>query len=140
MIERARAASATVRANGPTVSWLWEMGTTPDRLVRPTVGLMPTTPHMAPGHSIDPSVSVPIESGAKPAATAAAEPELDPQGDRSRAYGLRHCPPRALQPLVDRVDRILAHSLMLALPKMTAPASRSRRATSASRLGRRSSR
>src|SRR5215467_14661656 len=38
------AASATVRQIGPTVSWVWEIGTTPARLVRPTVGLIPTTP------------------------------------------------------------------------------------------------
>ena len=38
------AASATVRACGPTVSCVCEIGITPCRLVRPTVGLMPTTP------------------------------------------------------------------------------------------------
>src|ERR1700756_5985589 len=41
---RAVAASATVRVCGPTVSWVWEMGTTPPRLTSPTVGLSPTTP------------------------------------------------------------------------------------------------
>jgi hypothetical protein len=35
------------------------------------------------GQMIDPSVSVPIATGQRFAATAAAEPELDPQGLRS---------------------------------------------------------
>jgi hypothetical protein len=50
----------------------------PSRLTRPTVGLSPTTPQIDAGDTIDPSVSVPIAIAAKPAATAAAEPELDP--------------------------------------------------------------
>ena len=43
----------------PTTSWLWAMGTTPERLVSPRVGLMPTIPLVEEGHTIDPSVSVP---------------------------------------------------------------------------------
>src|SRR2546427_2075222 len=50
------AASATVRACGPTVSCVWEMGTTPARLTSPTVGLMPTTPLAFAGHTMLPSV------------------------------------------------------------------------------------
>ena len=60
---------------------------------------MPTRPLIDDGQTIEPSVSVPIASGARLAATAAAEPELEPHGLRSRAYGLRVWPPRALQPL-----------------------------------------
>ena len=48
----------------------------PSRLT-PTVGLRPTTPQIDAG-TIDPSVSVPIAMAANLAATAAAEPELDP--------------------------------------------------------------
>ena len=70
------------------------------------------------------------------AATEAAEPEEEPQGVRSRAYGFRVCPPRALHPLDDFVERKFAHSLRFALPNSTAPASRSRRATVASCAGR----
>src|SRR6516225_4383614 len=88
------AASVTVRQIGPTVSWVWEMGTTPARLVRPTVGLMPTTPLTDDGHTIDPLVSVPSVTVARLAAAAAAEPELEPQGERSRTYGLRPWRPR----------------------------------------------
>ena len=78
------------------------------------------------GLTIEPAVSVPTPSGASPAATAAALPELDPLALRSSAYGLRVSPPRALQPGDVRVERKLAHSLRLVLPRMTAPASRRR--------------
>jgi hypothetical protein len=74
------AASATVRQMGPVTSWLWAMGTTPDRVVRPSVGLMPTTPFVEDGQTIDPSVSVPRVAAARLAATAAPEPELEPHG------------------------------------------------------------
>ncbi len=53
------AASATVRAIGPAVSWLCAIGTIPVRLTRPSVGLMPTTELLLEGETIDPSVSVP---------------------------------------------------------------------------------
>src|ERR1700680_3328421 len=134
------AAAATVRVIGPTVSWLWDMGTTPARLVRPTVGLMPTSALMAEGQRIDPSVSVPSDAAARFAAMAAPEPELEPQGERSSTYGLRVCPPRPLQPLEEASPRKFAHSLRLVLPRITAPASRSFRATKASRGGLGSSR
>src|SRR6266567_3648713 len=125
-----KAASETVRAKGPTVSWLCEIGITPARLVRPTVGLMPTTPFVEAGQRIEPSVSVPNDAAARFAAIAAADPELEPQGVRSRTYGLSPCPPR---PLDEAVERKLAHSLRLVLPRITAPASRSLLTTKASR-------
>src|SRR5438309_11284070 len=106
---------------------------TPDRLTRPSVGLIPTMPQHVAGETIEPSVSVPIATAQRLAATATPEPELDPDGLRSRAYGLRHCPPRPLQPLEDWLDRKFAHSLRLVLPMITAPASRNRRTTAASR-------
>src|SRR4051812_4118020 len=90
------AASATVRACGPTVSWVCEMGMTPWRLVSPTVGLMPTTPLLEDGLMIEPSVSLPNEATQRLADTETPEPELEPPGERSRTYGLRVCPPRAL--------------------------------------------
>ncbi len=65
------AASATVRPSGPTVSCDREIGTTPAREVSPTVGLIPTTPLVVAGHTIEPSVSVPSEAAARLAATAA---------------------------------------------------------------------
>src|SRR4051812_35518839 len=78
----AAAASATVRACGPTVSWVCEMGTTPARLVRPTVGLIATTPFALPGQTMLPSVSEPNETAAKFADAAAPDPALEPQGFR----------------------------------------------------------
>src|SRR6185503_20426984 len=76
--------------------------------------------------TMDPSVSLPTAATARYAAIAAPDPELEPQLLRSRAYGLRVNPPRPLQPLVECVERKLAHSDRLVLPRITAPASRSR--------------
>src|SRR5256886_3566058 len=53
------AASETVRAIGPAVSWLWAMGTMPLRDTRPSVGLIPTSEQADDGQTIEPSVSVP---------------------------------------------------------------------------------
>ena len=83
---------------------------------------------------IDPSVSVPIASGAKPAATAAPEPAEEPPGLRSSAQGLPVRPPTADQPDVERADRMLAHSDKFVVPKMMAPASRRRLTSAASTL------
>src|SRR5437667_8980528 len=105
------------------------MGTTPARLTSPTVGLIPTTPLLLAGHTMLPSVSVPMETAVKLAEAAAPEPELEPQGLRSMAYGLLHCPPRPDQPLEEKNDRKFAHSLRFVLPRMTAPPARSLAAT-----------
>ena len=51
---------------------------------------------------------------------------------RSSAYGLAVWPPSVDQPLVEWVDRKLAHSDRLALPMITAPAARSRETRKAS--------
>ena len=85
---RIAAASATVRACGPTVSCVCEIGTTPARLVRPTVGLIPTTPSLFAGLTIEPSVSVPSPAAQRFADADAPEPELEPPAFRSSAYGL----------------------------------------------------
>ena len=83
MTFRTAAASATVRPCGPIVSWMCEMGTTPPRLVTPTVGLMPTTALTFAGQTMLPSVSEPMLTAARLAAAAAAEPELEPHALRS---------------------------------------------------------
>src|SRR5713101_6766651 len=129
----AAAASATVRPCGPTVSCVCEMGTTPARLVRPTVGLMAATPLALPGQTMLPSVSEPNETAAKFADAAAPDPELEPQGLRSMPYGLWVCPPRPDQPLIDSKERKFAHSDRLVLPRMTAPPARRLAATVESR-------
>src|SRR5260370_4858370 len=85
---RTAAASATVRPCAPTVSCVCEIGTTPPRLVRPTVGLIPTTLLTFAGQTMLPSVSVPNPTAVKLAATEAAEPELEPQALPSSQYGL----------------------------------------------------
>src|SRR5437660_12664480 len=100
------------------------MGITPARLTRPSVGLIPTIEQQVAGDTMDPSVSVPMAAAHRLAATATPDPELDPDGVRSSAYGLRHCPPRPLQPLDECVDRKLAHSDRFAFPSNTAPAAR----------------
>ncbi len=94
---------------------------------------MPTSDVAPEGQMIDPSVSVPTPIVAKFAAIAAPVPELDPQGLRSSAYGFLTRPPRPLQPLVEWLDRKFAHSLMLVLPRITAPAARRRSTMNASR-------
>jgi hypothetical protein len=95
----------------------------------PTVGLSPTTRLLPAGQTIDPSVSLPTAPAQKFNAGATAEPELDPQGSKSRRYGSRVNPPRALQPLNGAKPRKFAHSDRLALPRMTAPSFRNRPAT-----------
>src|SRR5580693_5638930 len=109
------------------------MGMMPRPLSRPTVGLIPTMPFIDDGHTTEPSVSVPTAAAHRLADTATPDPELDPHGLRSSAYGLRVWPPRPLQPLIEWVERKLAHSLRLVLPRITAPAARSRSTRAASR-------
>ncbi len=133
--ESSTAASDTVRVIGPAVSCECAIGTMPSRLTRPSVGLTPTRPLTDDGEMIDPSVSVPTATVAKLAAIAAADPELEPLVLRSSAYGFFVSPPRELQPEVERVERKLAHSDRLVLPRITAPASRRRLTMKASRGG-----
>src|SRR5690348_11840983 len=105
----------------PTVSCVCEMGTTPARLVRPIVGLRPTTPFTFAGQTTLPSVSVPSETAAKLAEAAAPDPLLDPQALRLMPYGLLVSPPTPDHPLTDSNERKLAHSERFVLPRMTAP-------------------
>src|SRR4051794_41861575 len=98
MIPRRMAASATVRHNGPAVSWVCEMGMMPARLSRPTVGLMPTIPVVEAGHTNNPSVSVPTAPRPKLADTTPAESELEPQGFPASAKGDPDWPPPAPPP------------------------------------------
>src|SRR5438477_11522337 len=93
---------------------------------------MPTSELLFDGDVMDPSVSVPMAAAARFPATATPDPELEPDGLRSSAYGFLVSPPRPLQPLVEWVDRKFAHSLRLVLPTITAPASRSRSTMNAS--------
>lgn len=67
-------------STNPTVSCLGEMGTTPARLGRPIVGLMPTTEFKLDVHKMDPSVSVPSVTVAIFEATDMADPLLELHG------------------------------------------------------------
>src|SRR5580698_7781166 len=111
------------------------MGMMPARLIRPSVGLMPTRPLAEAGQTTEPSVSEPTATAQRLAAVAAPGPELEPQGLRSRAYGFVVWPPRPLHPLLEWLERMFAHSLRLVLPRITAPDSRSFCATKESRVG-----
>src|ERR1700745_3023121 len=88
---------------------------------------MPTTPHKDAGWRIEPPVSEPSASGANPAATAAAEPPLEPPGTRDTSCGLRVGPNAEFS-----VDDPIANSSRFVLPTITAPAARSRVTTGAS--------
>src|SRR5687768_10039412 len=107
----------------------------PVRLTRPTVGFKPTRPATAAGQMMLPSVSVPTPMAPRLAAIAVPVPELEPHGLRSSTYGFLVCPPRELQPDEERVERKFAHSLRLVLPRITAPALRSRVTKNASAFG-----
>jgi len=74
--------SATVRAIGPAWSSDGASGTIPSSGTRPRVGLIVAVPQNADGIRSDPAVSVPVAAGVVPAASAAAEPPLDPPADR----------------------------------------------------------
>src|SRR5580765_1426886 len=84
-------------------------------------------PHMAAGWRIDPPVSDPSATGASPAATAAADPPLDPPGVRSSAQGFRVGPKAEFS-----VEDPIANSSQLVLPITTAPAASRRETTVAS--------
>ena len=54
----------------------------------PRVGFTVDVPHAADGMRSEPAVSVPVAAGVMCAATAAAEPPLEPPAERSSARGL----------------------------------------------------
>src|SRR5581483_6432807 len=56
---------------------------------RPALGTSVTTPHSAAGHRSDPVASEPWATATAPHPTAAADPPLDPPGDRLTSHGFR---------------------------------------------------
>src|SRR5262249_11014692 len=70
------AALATSLAIGPAVSWSAEIGMTPQRLIRPVVGLIPASIVAFDGLRIDPDVSLPTFAAARLALVGV--PELEP--------------------------------------------------------------
>src|SRR5215469_17682357 len=88
-------------------------------LTRPIVVLSPVRPHQDAGNRTEPPVSVPIAHGAKPAATATAEPLLDPPGVRatSVSHGFHGVPRCWLVP-----QPPIANSTVCVLPMTMRPA------------------
>src|SRR5215510_10201496 len=127
MTVKASAASATVVAKGPIWSNDEANARRPKRDTRPYVGLRPTMPQRAAGWRMEPPVSEPRARGTIRAATAAADPPLDPPGVRSSAHGFFVGPNAEFS-----VDEPIANSSQLVLPTMTAPAASSRSTTAAS--------
>ena len=70
------------------------------------------------GCRIEPPVSVPVDAGVKPAATAAAEPPEEPPGTRETSQGFFTVPKYE-----DSLDEPIANSSILSLPNVTMPAS-----------------
>ncbi len=128
---RISAVSSTERVSGPKQIQC-PPSSCGSRGTRPVCGLSPNRPQHAAGMRIEPAPSAPSAAGTSPAATAAAEPPLEPPGVRSRSHGLRVTPQVA-----DSVNGHRPSSGIVVLPTTTMPASRSRRTTSASEGARR---
>jgi hypothetical protein len=64
---------------------------------RPGEGLNPVIPQNEAGSLFEPPISDPVASIAVPAASAAAEPPLDPPGAYARCHGLRVTPHSLVQ-------------------------------------------
>src|SRR5688500_8951313 len=89
-------ASSTVRVMMPLWSNVGEAPSRPAVLMRPYVGLSPTQPHNAAWFRRLPPVSLPVAAVTRPAATAAADPPLDPPAMRLTSQGLRVVPKNGL--------------------------------------------
>src|SRR5215510_16230589 len=115
MTSSRRAASFTVRAIGPSVSWLGVAGIIPNRLTNGTVGRRPTRLLKAAGPRTDPPVSSPIPTAAKLAAIPEPVPLEEPDGLRAGSYGFRTVP---------KAERRYpaANAPIVVLPRIIAPA------------------
>src|SRR5581483_7898967 len=102
----------------------------PLRLIRPGVARMPTSAPQAAGRLSDELVSSPRASVPKLAARAPPEPPEEPPTVRSRAYGLRELPVRALYVSPP------ANSLRVVFARMIAPCAFNLPTTKASSGGR----
>src|SRR5436305_386572 len=81
----------------------------------PTLGLKPTAPQKLDGRRIEPTTWVPSPTGTMPAPTAADEPLDEPPGVRFGSWGF----------WVLCQGWVAANSVVVVLPRMMAPASRS---------------
>src|SRR3954452_6755082 len=119
------AASTTWRTIGPGTSKDSASGTIPERDAMPRVVLRPTSEFSSDGLRIEPDVSVPIVAAASASDAATPDPLLDPEGSPP-LYALTTWPPSELNPFGIPVAIQLANSDRLVLPRMIAPAARSR--------------
>src|SRR6185312_1091394 len=94
---------------GPALSRLQQSTIAPERLIDPNVGLRPVAPHRADGETIEPSVSVPIVKGNKPATTEAAEPAEDPLDPCFKFHGFFVSPPNHLLLYASAPNESFAH-------------------------------
>ena len=120
MTSRKTAVSRTVRLTEPST----ESPPTPSprsgpNELRPRDGLSPTRPQTLAGMRIEPPPSLPCATGTMPAATAAAEPPLEPPGERVGSHGLCDGPYAS-----GSVDGMVPSSGTLVLPITTRPAAR----------------
>lgn len=81
---------------GPAWSKPGASGKEPSSGTSPWVGLKPTTPQQAAGIRIKPPESEPNAASARPAASATAEPALEPPAVRPAASGFGTAPKRGL--------------------------------------------
>jgi hypothetical protein len=124
---RNNAASSTVRASGPLTLSPHHAPSCGASGTRSRCGLMPNSPPHVDGMRIEPMPSEPSANAASPAAMAAPLPPLLPPGANSVFHGLRVDPNVSVS-----VNGQTIISGTVVLPTTTAPASRSRRTTSAS--------
>src|SRR5205085_6635415 len=127
MMPRRSADSRTVLVTMPIWSRPDANATSPHRDTRPYVGFAPTTPQSAAGWRTLPPVSEPSAAGTMRAATAAADPPLEPPGTRFVSHGLRVGPTNECS-----VDDPIANSSRFVLPTIDAPRARRRAAAVAS--------
>src|SRR3954463_3821793 len=86
---------------------------------RPFCGLSPNSPQQAAGMRTEPAPSEPSAALASPAATAVADPPLEPPLVRCGSHGLRVTPK-----VGDSVNGVAISSGTCVLPMITAPARR----------------
>src|SRR3954453_690920 len=96
----------------------------------PSVGLRPNTPHIDDGAGVEPADSVPVAAVTRPAATAAAEPPLDPPVVSDGLQGLRASGPSRFF-----VSPSNPTAGLLVLPPIAAPAARNRATAGQSSAG-----
>ena len=90
---------------------------TPLLLIESKVGLKPKIPQREEGTLIDPPVSVPNANGTNPAATATADPPLEPPEILSKEYGFFEFPNIIFLPVIPA-----ANSFKLFVPIKIEPA------------------